>query len=87
MRTDLTPEQIVANAVIIGKALVRLLEACDILLEKNPVWTEQLLLRQMRALYTHRLRGLVAIWPPELTAEILAASEKMSGVVTGFSQN
>jgi hypothetical protein len=87
LRTDLTPEQIIANAVMLGKVLVRILEACDILLEKNPVWTEQLLLRQVRALYTHRLRRLVAIWPPELTAEILAASEKMSGVVTGFSRN
>ena len=57
------------------------------LLEQNPVWTEQLLLRLVRALYTRRLRGLVAILPPELTAEILAASEKTSGVVTGFSPN
>ena len=87
MHTHLTPEQIMANAVTMGKVLVRILEVCDILLERNPVWTEQLLLRQVRALYTHRLRGLAAIWPPELTAEILAASEKMSGVVTGFSQN
>ena len=87
MRTDPTPDQIIANAVTMGKALVRLLEACDILLERNPVWTEQLLLRLVRALYTHRLRGLVAIWPPELTAEILAASEKTSGIVTGFSHN
>ena len=87
MHTDVTPEQIIANAVTLGKVLVRILEACDILLERNPVWTEQLLLRLVRALYTHRLRGLVAIWPPELTAEILAANEKMSGVVTGFSRN
>ena len=87
MRTDLTPEQIIANAVTIGKALVRILERCDILLERNPVWTEQLLLRLVRALYTHRLRGLMAVLPPEMTAEMLAASEKMSGVVTGFSQN
>ena len=87
MSTQLTAEQIIANAITIGKALVRILEVCDILLEKNPVWTEQLLLRLVRAFYTRRLRGLVAILPPELTAEILAASEKMSGVVTGFSHN
>ena len=87
MSTQLTAEQIVANAVTMGKAIVRLLEACDILLERNPVWTEQLLLRLVRALYTHRLRGLVAILPPKLTAEILAASEKTSGIVTGFSPN
>jgi len=87
LHTDLTPEQIMANAVMLGKVLVRILEACDILLEKNSVWTEQLLLRQVRALYTHRLRRFVAILPPELTAEILAASEKTSGIVTGFSRN
>ena len=87
MSTDLTSEQIIANAVMLGKVLVRILKACDILLEQNPVWTEQFFLRQVRALYTHRLRGLVATWPPELTAEILAANEKMSGVVTGFSPN
>ena len=87
MHTDLTPEQIMANAVTLGKVLVRILEVCDILLERNSVWTEQLLLRLVRALYTHRLRGLVAVLPPELTAEILAASERMSGVVMGFAPN
>jgi hypothetical protein len=32
-------------------------------------------------------RGLAAVLPADLTAEILSASEKMSGVVMGFSQN
>ena len=61
MRTDLTPEQIIANAVTIGKALVRLLEVCNIVLEQNRVWTEQLLLRLMRALLTHRfaIKGIL----------------------------
>ncbi len=31
------------------------------LLAKDPAWTE-LLLRPVRALYTHRLRGLVAVF-------------------------
>jgi len=40
----------------------------------------------VRALYRPRLRGLVAVLPSDLTAEILAASEKMTGV-GGFTQN
>ena len=87
MHTDLTPEQVVANAVTLGKLLGQLLKVCDVLLKRNPVWTEQLLPRLVRALYTHRLRGLVAVWPHEMTAEILAASEGMSGVVIGLSRN
>ena len=36
----------------------------------------------MRALYTRRLRGLVAVLPSDITGEILAASEKMTGLVS-----
>jgi hypothetical protein len=32
-------------------------------------------------------RGLVVVLPSDLPAEILAASEKMTGVVRGFTQN
>jgi hypothetical protein len=87
MSTRPTAEQIVANADTLGKALVRLLEVCDVLLERNPAWTEQLLLRLVQALYTSKLRRLVAVLLANLTAQILSASEKMSGVVIGFSQN
>lgn len=52
-----------------------------VLLARNPAWTERLLLRLMRALYTRRLRGLVAALPSDITSEILAASEKMTGHV------
>lgn len=54
----------------------------------EPVWTERLLLRLVKALYSHRLREMVAVLPPELTAEILAAfgapldfSYSVSGVI------
>jgi hypothetical protein len=45
------------------------------------------LLRLVRALYRHRLRGLVAALPPEMRAEILAASEKIEGPVQEFGRN
>jgi len=42
--------------------------------------------RLVRALYSHRLRGLVAVLPADITGEILAASE-MTGPVRGFTNN
>ncbi len=85
--TDLTPEKRVENVITEGRACVRIIEAADLLLSRNPVWTEKLLLRLVRSLYTHRLRGLVAALPAEITSEILAASEKALGPVRGFSNN
>jgi len=41
----------------------------------------------VKALYQHRLRGLVKALPAEVSAEILTASEKMTGPVRGFTQN
>ena len=64
-----------------------MVEAADVLLSFKPVWPERLLPRLVKALYQHRLRDIVALAPADMTAEILVASEKMSGVVMGFSQN
>jgi hypothetical protein len=41
----------------------------------------------VQAHYLNRMRGLLALMPPDMTIEILAASEKMSGAVMGFSHN
>ena len=79
MTTEPTSEQRVENTIVYGRACVRIIEAADVLLARNPAWTERLLLRLVRRLYTHRLRGLVAKLPSEITSEILAASEKMLG--------
>ena len=87
MLSHLTPSQILSNTITAGRATVRLIEAADLLLSRDPVWTEKLLLRLVRSLYTHRLRGLVAALPAEVTAEILAASDKITGPVRGFSNN
>jgi hypothetical protein len=88
-----SPDQILHNVITAGRACVRIVEAADVLLERDPVWTERWLLRLVRTLYTHRLRGLVAVLPGEITAEILAASDKLTpvpsapGPVQGFSNN
>jgi hypothetical protein len=66
---------------------VRIVEAADALLGYRPAWTEALLLRLVRALYRRRLRGLVAALPGEVSAEILAASEKIEGPVQEFGEN
>jgi len=66
---------------------VRIIEAADVLLDKRPAWAEKLLLRMVRSLYSHRLRGLVAVLPSDLTGEILVASENMMGPVREFTKN
>ncbi len=53
----------------------------------KPVWTERLLLRMVKALYQHRVKDIVAHAPAEMTAEVLAASDKMTGMVGEFTQN
>lgn len=80
-------EEIINNAVGLGRAYVRMVETADALLERKPFWTEKLLLRIVRTLYSHRLREMVATLPPELTDEVMAASEKMTGPVRRFADN
>ena len=84
---ETTPDQLRERMIVTGRAYVRIVEAADVLLDYRPVWTERLLLRLVRALYSHRLRELVAVLPSDIMGEILAASDKMSGVVQGFSSN
>lgn len=81
------PQQIVEKLVSVGRCYVRLIDAADILLPYEPAWTERFLLRLVRRLYTHRLREMVATLPADVTAEILSASERMTGPVRGFTTN
>ena len=82
-----TPEQIQERVICSDKTCVRLVEASEVMLSLEPVWTERLLLRMVKALYQHRLRGLVKALPAGVSAEILTASEKITGPVRGFTQN
>ena len=52
-----TSAQVRANVITQGRAYVQLIEAADVLLRHQPFWTERLLLRLVRFLYTHRLRS------------------------------
>ena len=72
-------DQLEERVIVTGRAYV--------LLSHNPAWTERVLLRLVRALYTRRLRGLVAALPSDITGEILAASERMTRPVRGFTEN
>jgi len=87
MLTREKAEEIVEDLTCYGRAAVRITEAADVLLSFEPVWTERLLLRMVAALYRRRVRDIVANAPAELTAEVLAASEKMTGPVRGFTEN
>ena len=80
-------DQLGERVIVMGRAYVRLVEAADVLLDRQPVWTERLLLRLVRALYSHRLDGLGAVLPADIMGEILAASEKMTGPVRAPTQN
>ena len=70
-----------------GRAAMRFLEVVDLLLCADPVWTERFSLQMVQALYTHRLRRLVAALPADITDEILATDRKATSLVMGFSQN
>jgi hypothetical protein len=59
----------------------------DLMIEHELPWPEQLVLRMIQAHYLSRLRGLLAAVPPDMSAEILAACEKVSGLVIGFTLN
>ena len=87
MSKPLKAEGIINNAVGLSRAYLRMVETADALLERKPFWTEKLLLRIVRTLYSHRLREVVALLPPALSDEVMAASERMLRVGKGFTKN
>ena len=87
MTAKLTPEQIQERVTRFGRTCVRMVEATDVMLSFEPEWTERLLLQMVKALYQRRLRELVKDMPAGMTAEIRAASGKMTGPVREFTQN
>ena len=63
-----------------GRAFVRIIESAQIILAAPLASTEGLLLGIVIALYQHRLRWIVANMPADITAEILAGSDAISGI-------
>lgn len=51
-----------------------------------PFWTEALLLKLVKVLYTHRLKRLLELLPEDMVAEILAEQDE-NGVLVPFSSN
>ena len=74
-------------AVVRGRAYVRLSEAANVLLAGDLPADEAALLGHVRRLATDRLRALVAELPPEMFAQILAASDKLVARAGDVSKN
>ena len=66
-----SPDPLFSDLLANGRAYIDLVNVADRLLAGNLAWTEQLLLRLVRRLYTRRLRELVLILPPEITDKLL----------------
>ena len=41
MSTAQAAEQVIGNAVTLGRAYVRIIKVADVLLDRRPVWTER----------------------------------------------
>jgi len=87
MPSKFTPNEIRSNVISQGRAMVRLIEAIDILLTNSGSGRETWLLKATRGLYRHRLRELVAVLPSDVSAEILAASDNIQGPIGEVSSN
>lgn len=69
-----------------GRAMVRLIEAIDVLLP-GVTEDEAPQLRAMQRKYKRHLRELLADLPAEVVAQILAASEHITGPVGDITLN
>jgi hypothetical protein len=81
-----TTEQPRENVIVFGRAMVKLLEGADYLYPDSRR-AERLTLKIVRWLYRKRLRELIALVPADIGAEILAASENITGPVGDVSLN
>lgn len=75
------------QAITQGRAYVRLIEAADVLLASGKESGDMATLRAARRVCAERLRALVATLPPEVTAQIMAASERLAGPVGDIGKN
>ncbi len=84
--SSLSAEQRRANVITYGRSLVKILEGADQLYPDSRR-LERLILKVVRWLYRRRLRELIAAVPADIGAEILAASECITGPVGDVSLN
>ena len=69
-----------------GRAMVRLIEAVNVLLP-HADQHEADLLHDLKARYQQQLRNMIAELPPEISAQILAASEHINGPIGDTTLN
>ena len=84
--SPLTAKQRQENVIAFGRAMVKILEGADYLYPESRR-VERLTLKIVRWLYRKRLRELIALVPADAGAEILAASENITGPVGDVSLN
>ena len=72
--------------ISVGRSYLQMIAAAHVLLEREPFWTEALLLKLVKVLYTHRLKGLLELLPEDMVAEILAEQDE-NGALVPFSSN
>lgn len=73
--------------IVNGRAYVRLIEATDVLLKSTLTAHDRHAMERAQKVAKTNLRELVANLPPELTAQILIASEAIVGPVGDALQN
>jgi hypothetical protein len=84
--STLSAEQRRSNVITYGRSLVKILEGADQLYPDSQR-LERLALKVVRWLYRRRLRELIAAVPADVGAEILAASENITGPVGDVNLN
>jgi hypothetical protein len=70
-----------------GRACVRLIEAADVLLASAKTPNERITYGMARGLAVEALREMVSDLEPEITAQILVASDKRLGTVKDVTLN
>jgi hypothetical protein len=82
----LNAQQRRSNVITNGRARVKVQEGADHLYPDSRR-LERLMLKIMRGLYRRRLRELIAAVPADIGAEILAASDNITGLVGDVNLN
>jgi len=76
-----------AHTIRLGRAYVRLIEAADLILASPLEQADMIDLQAAREFAKRRLREIVADAEPAVTAQIMAASEKVLGPVQEVGRN
>ena len=84
--SSLTPQQRRANAIQFGRAIVKIIKGAEVLLPGSRR-IEHVLLKAVLWLYRPRLRAMIGMLLADVSAEILAASDNITGPVGDVNLN